>query len=79
MLLVTEDIEAVINLMMDHETIMTDLKVEDKVKAITALIVQKNSGASRADKESLQDKVKELKVSIVGYQVDAIGHFKKLL
>ena len=63
--------EAAINHVMVHKTILGDLKLEDQVKAIKALVVVKKASLSRfnntikvastANKEALHDAIKELK------------------
>jgi hypothetical protein len=86
---VTGDMEAAIKLIMVHETILTDLKLKEQVKANRELVIQKRislarlnqptSRASRADKEALAQAIQTLEEEVMSLQSDSFDHFEKLL
>ena len=71
---ITGDMEAAIKLVVVHEKTLTDLKLEDQVKATRALIGTKKESladllksqdhASRTDKDTLMEAIKELDRSL---------------
>ena len=81
--------EAAINVVMVHGTILTNLKLEDQVKATHALIITKKKSladlgkpqtqAHRVDLDALVEAIKEPGGNFVSLQVEAFDHFKKLL
>ena len=77
------------NKVMVHETILTDLDLEDQVKATRAVSSTKKKSladlrkpqaqASTAYKNSLVEAIKEPDGSLVSLQAEAFDHVKKLL
>ena len=86
---ITGKMKTVIKLVMVHETILTDLNLDDQVKATRALMSAKKKGlahlskpqsqASTMDKDALKVSIKGLEGSLVSLQAEAFDHFEKLL
>ena len=86
---VNGDMEAAIKLIMVHETILSDLKLKEQVKANRELVLQKrtnqarldqpNSRASKADIQALVGAIQTLEDEMVAIQAKAYDHFEKLL
>ena len=75
---------AQIKVVMVHENILVDLKLEDQIKATRALAVVKKrsfanlrkpqSQASNAGKDMLKDAINEVKGSATSLQAEAFDH-----
>jgi hypothetical protein len=79
---VTGIMEAAIKLVMVNKTILTDLKLQDHIKANSTFSVIKKVNLSKLDKPNCQASTADkdtLRGSVTNLQTDTFNHFKKLL